>query len=359
LQEIRNRHTIWPDKEIATLYFGGGTPRLIAPDHMVSSRDELANVGFSFRKDAEITIEINPATLTREKLDVYLGAGINRFSVGAQSFNDDLLRLCGRKHSAADTRETLALLRGFNYSFDLLFALPGQTREDLARDLDEVAEFSPPHLSAYCLTVPEGHPLSAGRPPEGDQVAMFDQIETALSSLGLMKYEISNFAKPGFESRHNGVYWNDQDYWGVGLSSHSYARTRGAYGTRFWNPKSLKLYAEQVERSSGSLDEILLADQFEQLQAHEALTDLCHIFLRTSQGLPDSALRYKFPVAAAMQAEDRLERLVRRRLLAHQGGYYRLTAQGSLISNKVFEELTFLAEDLNSSTLTRAYPDSY
>ena len=187
VQEIRRRHSFWPTHEIETLYFGGGTPSLLAPELIVTICRELANVGFAFTADCEITLEINPATLSEAKLDAYMHAGFNRFSVGAQTFNDALLKMCGRRHSAADTRETLRLLRKFqlNYSFDLLFALPGQTLNDVKLDLDEVTSFAPPHLSAYCLTVPETHPMSLGRPPEDEQIEMFEAIETHLHLDGL------------------------------------------------------------------------------------------------------------------------------------------------------------------------------
>ena len=200
-REIRGRHSFWSEREISTLYFGGGTPSLLEPELIVAIRDELAKAGFVFRTDAEVTIEINPATISPGKLDVYRAAGINRYSVGAQTFDDNLLKLCGRRHSADDTRATLELLRrhDLNYSFDLLFALPGQTEAGLARDLDEVVDFAPPHLSAYCLTVPEGHPMARGRAPEDDQARMFDLIERRLAAIDLRKYEISNFARPGFE----------------------------------------------------------------------------------------------------------------------------------------------------------------
>lgn len=361
LREIRNRHHLWPTREIQTLYFGGGTPSLIAPELIVAICDELANAGFKFLDGAERTIEINPATLTPAKLEIYMRAGINRFSVGAQSFNDRLLKTCGRKHSADDTRETLNLLRkhGLNYSFDLLFALPGQTLSDLQADLEEVRTFEPPHLSAYCLTVPEGHPMSRGRPPEDEQIEMFGLIESALGQQGLLKYEISNFAKPGFESRHNGVYWSDQSYWGIGLSSHSYQRESGLYGTRFWNPKSLKAYEAQLDRQGSSFANLLPEDQSETLLLHESLTDFSHIFLRTHQGLPKDAARIKFPPMIATALETRLSRLTHDGLLDFQDGHWRLSSRGQLISNKVFEELTFLAKDLPSEALTRAFRDPY
>jgi len=355
-EEIRDRHHLWKDSshQIHTLYFGGGTPSLVDPGLIVNICDELANSGFEYAAGAERTIEINPATINRQKLEIYLQAGINRFSVGAQTFDDTLLALCGRKHSAQDTRDTLRLLQeyGLNYSFDLLFALPGQTIEGLKRDLVEVAQFSPPHLSAYCLTVPEGHPMSSGRPPEGQQIKMFDLIEKELLASGLHKYEISNFAKPGYESRHNQSYWNDAAYWGIGLSSHSYGPKIGAFGTRFWNPKSLKEYAVQATRTGSSWDEILPADQREQLLEHESLTDFCHMHLRTLAGLPEAALRHKFAATTLEHLWPRLLRLEQSGLLIAQNGRWQLTSRGQLISNKVFEELTFSLKELEPGRLT-------
>jgi oxygen-independent coproporphyrinogen III oxidase len=351
LKEIRHRHQLWRDREIETLYFGGGTPSLLSPELILTVSRELANVGFTFTHDAELTLEINPATLTEKKLTQYMEAGFNRFSVGAQTFNDDLLKLCGRKHSAADTRETLRLLQKYslNYSFDLLFALPGQTLDGVKLDLAEVLAFAPPHLSAYCLTVPESHPMSLGRPPEDEQVAMFAEIESQLGTIGLDKYEISNFAKAGFESRHNMAYWRDVSYWGIGLSSHSYMREHNPHGLRFWNPKSLTHYGEQVERQAKTFPELLPADQFESLAENEMLTDMCHMFLRTSLGLPDGKWLEKTPPHIQPQLKKRLEKLVDRGLLQHEHDSWRLTREGQLISNRVFEELTFLTADLTAT----------
>lgn len=353
LQEIRNRYDLWPTSEIATLYFGGGTPSLLAPELIVAIRQELANVGFNFTRDCETTIEINPATLTEEKLEKYLSAGFNRFSVGAQTFDDALLKLCGRKHNAADTRETLRLLHKYNlnYSFDLLFALPSQTLRGLKLDLEEVASFAPPHLSAYCLTVPESHPMSMGRPPEDEQISMFELIESELLKVGLRKYEISNFAKPGSESRHNLAYWLDRSYWGIGLSSHSYSREHLPHGLRFWNPKSLTVYGAQVASRAPSFPSLLPEDQYEKLFTHEALTDFAHMHLRTVRGLPLEALRKKWPAQIFDKLLPRLNKLVAQDLLAFENEHWSLTQKGQLISNRVFAELTFLERDLTDEGL--------
>ena len=347
-REIRARRELWRESEIGTLYFGGGTPSLIAPGLILNIYQELANSGLRFLDDSERTIEINPATLTQEKLEVYAQVGINRFSVGAQTFNDSLLKVCGRRHSAADTRATLNWLkeRKLNYSFDLLFALPGQTLEDVNRDLDEVLRFAPGHLSAYCLTVPESHPMAQGRAPEGEQVKMFGLIEKRLKEIGLLKYEISNFARPGYESRHNQAYWNDSNYWGIGLSSHSYKRDLGPFGTRFWNTKSLNEYATQCENRDVALD------QQERLLENESLTDFCHMHLRTMAGLPEVALRNKFAEATLAHVWPRLNELHAQGLLQTMNGSWSLTERGALISNKVFEKLTFLQDELKLGGLT-------
>ncbi|MGE0761925.1 MAG: radical SAM family heme chaperone HemW [Bdellovibrionales bacterium] len=346
--EIRNRHQHLKPRRLSSVYFGGGTPSLVPAEHIVAMLQELANAGFEFTTDTEVTVEINPATVDPKKLDAYLQHGVNRFSVGAQTFNDTLLNLCGRKHSADDTRATLRLLdqRDVNYSFDLLFALPGQTIADLKADLDEVARFRPRHLSAYCLTVPQGHPMETGRPLEDEQIAMFNLIERELKAMGIEKYEISNFAQPGFESRHNQTYWNDQPYWGLGLSAHSYLPI-GPWGTRFWNPKTWPEYIHQAAQPfdhAEHLTDPLPPTQKERLAAHESLTDYCHMFLRTSRGLNLSALRKKYGPRADF-LETRLKLLLRRGLLTHRGDIVSLSGEGQLLSNQVFAELLVTAEE--------------
>lgn len=361
LEEIRNRHHLWKEREIQTLYFGGGTPSLVDPELIVLICKELANAGFTRSTDFEGTLEINPATINEAKLEKYLEAGLNRFSVGAQTFEESLLKLCGRRHTAQDTRETLRLLKRYdlNYSFDLLFALPGQTLTGLKADLEEVAQFDPAHLSAYCLTVPEGHPMSSGRPPEGEQVEMFALIESSLETSGLYKYEISNFAKAGYESRHNQAYWTDRSYWGIGLSSHSYDPHEQDWGLRFWNPKSLRSYEQQASRATNRWEEVLPSDQWEKLQEHESLTDFNHMHLRMRAGLPEDALHHKYGQRTAAKAISRLKILEKQKLVQFDGQAWFLTTQGQLISNKVFEELTFSANELKPSELTALRTNPY
>ncbi len=351
--EIRKLHQFLPTDQIETIYFGGGTPSLVPAEIIVSILNDLANVGLKRIADAEVTIEINPATVDEQKLDLYQKAGINRFSVGAQTFNDDLLKLCGRRHSADDTRKTLNLLssRNLNYSFDLLFALPGQTQASLKSDLEEVARFKPPHISPYCLTVPEGHPMATGRPPEDDQVEMFNLIETSLSQMNYEKYEISNFSQPGYESKHNQAYWSDRPYWGIGLSAHSYFPHLGDWGTRFWNSKVIPDYEHwllQEDTNQSGLWHSLPAKSFERLKKHESLTDFLHMHLRTATGLHLSAVRKKFGPEATSLVEQRLQNSTVDGLLKCQDGTISLTPEGQLLSNLIFSHFLVTHEDLPS-----------
>jgi len=346
--EISNRHHFWKQRQLKSLYFGGGTPSLVDPKHIISVIDALANVGFKLDEQTEVTIEINPATLTERSLDQYLSSGINRFSVGAQTFNDRLLTLCGRKHNAKDTRDTLRLLqsKNLNYSFDLLFALPHQSLADLEEALVEILEWAPPHLSTYCLTVPEGHPMSFHRPQDDVQVEMFQRIERELKKIQLEKYELSNFSRPNFKSTHNFSYWDDSPFWGIGLSSHSYDPNLGEFGTRFWNTKSIKAYPNEVLRPGDQPTDWLSKDQLESLQLHESMTDLCHMYLRTLEGLPLAAA-HKFPEFARSLILSKLLTLEKDGLLKRDQEGYRLTPEGELKSNLIYRELTFLKEDLH------------
>lgn len=360
LSEIRQRAptilSYLPSPDVDSIYFGGGTPSLLEPKSILAILQELATQGLCNTTEAELTIEIDPATVDAAKLDTYLEMGLNRFSVGAQSFDDRFLKLAGRKHSAKDVGELLRLLkeRNLNFSFDLLFALPKQTLSDLQLDLDRVAEFRPSHLSAYCLTVPEKHKLSLHRPTDDQQFAMFELIEHRLSAVGLKRYEISNFACEGFESRHNLLYWSDQPYWGIGLSSHSYLPSLGPWGARFWNVKAMREYQAQYQLQKceppsaplgGDFFAQLAPAQIEYLKRHESLTDFCHTSLRVFRGLDANALHLKFGEKTAVQVEARLASLVDSGHVQPTTRGWQLTGKGIVVANLVFEKLTFLRSD--------------
>lgn len=354
LEEMNQKANYYQPQMLDTIYFGGGTPSLIDPSLILSLIRGLEKHGFKTRPDTEITIEINPATINEDKLKRYLDFGINRFSVGAQTFDDRLLKMVHREHNAQQTLETLALLNKhqLNFSFDILFALPSQTFAGLKNDVEIAIQQGAKHISPYCLTVPNGHPLSKSRPPEEEQVDMFNLIRDQLLGAGFYQYEISNFSLPDFESRHNMLYWTDQEYWGLGLSAHSYQRKENL-GIRFWNPNHIKNYQEQVLNSKGlkfsGVTSHLPKEQYEVLKTHQALTDYCYTSLRTAKGLSMNELEIKFGYAITKNVLKILNDQINPEYLHHQNGVYTLSDSGVIASNLVFEKLTFLENDISNS----------
>ena len=207
------------DLELETIYLGGGTPSLLSPEEVAALFGALPSAS------GEVTIEVNPATVTEAKAEAWRRAGIGRISLGAQSFDAGYLKLLGRTHLPEEIGETVSLLRrhGFaNIGIDLMFALPGQPGEVWKETLRRALELEPDHLSAYALTYEEDTPfferLKRGewKTDEGREIAMFEETAVTLAEAGLPFYEISNFARPGFESRHNRAYWAGANYLGLG-----------------------------------------------------------------------------------------------------------------------------------------------
>jgi oxygen-independent coproporphyrinogen III oxidase len=339
-KELWAKTRLFPSKKLRSIYFGGGTPSLLETSLILTLLGEIAKCGLEISEETEITLEINPATLERNKITQLIEGGINRFSVGAQTFNDRLLEDAGRKHSSQDTRQTLDLLaeRGINYSFDLLFALPNQTVEMLEEDLKIIKTYSPPHLSAYCLTVPEGHPMSFQRASDERQVEMFQRIEDRLKSESIFRYEISNFAKKGFESKHNLLYWRDDNYLGIGLSAHSYLKNKATWGVRFWNPASIEKYQETVVSLTGDPLEALEAiGHLETPSEKDSLFDFCHTSLRLEEGLSEDTLLKKFSGVSLRPVFTELEKMKQGELLIRRdSGHWALTEKGRHMSNFVF-----------------------
>ncbi len=214
-----------------TVYFGGGTPSLLSPEQ-VERVLRAVRSKFTLAPDAEITMEMNPATVTPESLAAYRSLGVNRASFGVQTFDDRALKLLARGHDAADPRNTFSMLReaGFdNVSFDLIAGLPGQTLAQWRRNLDEAIALSPEHISLYLLEIHQGTPLAeqvrSGRQPTPDDelaAEMYELMLDQLAAAGYEQYEISNFSRPGFESRHNSKYWTIDAVLGFGVSAHSF-----------------------------------------------------------------------------------------------------------------------------------------
>ncbi len=349
-REIEMRQNLFISDSLDTLYFGGGTPSLLSPEQLNRIVKSFQKAGKKITDKTEVTIEVNPATLDADKCLALKEIGFNRVSIGCQSFNDDFLKACNREHSADQTRETIELVNSQfdNFSLDLLFALPHQSLSQLENDLMEIKSFQPPHVSAYCLTLPEHHPMNKGRGSEEEQVEMFERVLHSFSEVGLTRYELSNFCKPGFESQHNNLYWTDQNFWGVGLSAHSYRKSPN-YGYRFWNTKSYDTYFKQMNQLdvSSSIENSFPSEQWEKLKFHESLTDFCHTGLRLTQGLALQSVRQKFGNLAAQMVVEKLQGPIASDLVELRKDRLILTEKGFLLSNRVFEALLILPEDID------------
>ncbi len=347
-KEISLGQNFFSPRKLDTLYFGGGTPSLIPAEQITGLITELKKHDFIFTNETEVTIEINPATVDERKLNHYLEHGINRFSVGAQTFSDRLLKMVHREHNSKQTLETLNLLESYklNYSFDVLFALPTQTMAELEYDLEVAVGMGMSHISPYCLTVPEGHPLSKNRPLDVEQVEMFEIIHRKLLAKNFRRYEISNYAQPTKESRHNLLYWTDQPYWGLGLSAHSYSKKSG-FGTRFWNASNINIYEKQIEQSTASLHTALNDENSETLEFHQSLTDYCYTSLRLQRGLSLVGLISKFGAITTEKIGLIAQPLIDQGLMKFTQNHWSLTDKGVFISNQIFEKFTFLKSDFS------------
>lgn len=348
-RELAARRADFADRRLATLYFGGGTPSIFRPESirtLVEAVHEAFPSGPSCGVvDTETTLELNPSTLEQSRLPAFREAGVNRLSIGIQSFNDDQLKRLGRAHRAPIARSTLKAARaaGFdNLSIDLIFAGPGQTATDLDRDLDELLEWSPEHVSTYELTfeseTPFGKALAAGRMEacDEDQAAdMIGQIETRLESVGLERYEISSYARAGRRSSHNARYWQRQAVLGLGLGAHSTeARAPDRpHGARRANPRGLAQWQDALDRDASAVGEV------EALSVETARGEAVFLALRQREGLSARRFEAEFGALPRSFFSREIERVVARGwLLEGVGGDLRLSDSGRLLADSVAAE---------------------
>ena len=251
-REIKLQEDFLRDKIIDTVFIGGGTPSSVDPKFIKEIMEDLS--AFEFSKDSEVTIESNPNSLTREKAQVYFSSGINRISIGAQSFNEEILKRIGRIHKKDDIYRAIENARsaGFeNINLDLMLALPGQKFSDIEESIDEVEKLNLPHISYYSLILEEGTKLYRDHeksplvfPNEDEDRKMYHYVVDELEKIGLKQYEISNFAKEGYECRHNMAYWKLRDYISFGLSASS-----NIGNLRYTNFYNFKDYYDALDKS--------------------------------------------------------------------------------------------------------------
>ena len=319
-------------REVVTAFIGGGTPTLVPAEYIAQTLDHARRLA-PFAGDAEITIEGNPGTLTPRKLAVCRAAGVNRLSLGAQSFDDGLLRSLGRIHTAAQIGEAVEMARaaGFdNINLDLMYALPGQTAQQWRETLDAAVALDVEHISAYSLIVEDGTPMAArvasgaAALPDDDAVnAMQREAVARLARAGYARYEISNYARRGRQCRHNLVYWNRGDYLGLGCAAHSLLD-----GVRFNNPASLDAWLSGGRR-----------ENVQRLTPEDAAEETVMLSTRTARGLDLAAWEADFGRPFAAGREAALVRLEKGGFIEIQGGFLRLTLRGMEVQDAVVLEL--------------------
>lgn len=319
-----------------TIYIGGGTPTALN-NHQLKKLLEIVQKYVAVAKAEEFTVEMNPGTVDREKLLLLQQAGVNRLSVGVQSFDDNCLQKIGRIHTAQEAADTIELAHnlGFgNISLDLIYGLPQQDREILAQSVERALTLPVQHISIYGLQLEEGTAFQRmadmGKlqlPTDELVEAMHDYIVEKLPEAGYQRYEISNYALPGYESKHNLSYWQDVDYLGLGSGAHSYWQ-----GTRYENPSSIDDYISVLEAGR------LPATLEEQVDRQAHMEEYCFLGLRTAAGIDKKLFQQKFGVDLFTVYGRTIEKLVAQDLLLHTARGIALTTLGMKYGNQVFGE---------------------
>ena len=316
---------------VKSVFFGGGTPSILPPALMGRIMDKIMSA-YDVNSDAEISMEANPGTLDAAKLREYKSMYFNRLSMGLQAWQDRLLERLGRIHSVGEFEDNFLQARdaGFkNINVDLMFSLPGQTMDDWQETLEKVIRLDPEHISAYSLIIEEGTPFfdmyEKGQITETDEDTdrrMYYLAKEMLSDKGFRQYEISNFAKEGFECRHNITYWRTEEYRGFGLGAHSYVD-----GTRFHNSADMKEYMA----GGGRLD-------MEKLTPEEMQEEFMFMGLRMNEGISKEEFLKRFKTDITSVYGQEISELISEGLLTENKGRISLTDRGIDVSNQVFEK---------------------
>jgi oxygen-independent coproporphyrinogen III oxidase len=324
----------WPCR---TIFFGGGTPSLLTAEQVAQTL-EAARHAFTVQDDAEITLEANPGTLEEPHLVELRAAGVNRLSMGAQSFDAGLLRWMGRIHGPEEIERAFDLARGAgfeNINLDFIFGLPDQSLGQWEETLERALALAPDHLSLYSLIVEEGTPLhrwvAEGRvhPADEDLTAeMYLLAQRRLAAAGYLQYEISNWARPGKACQHNLTYWRNLPYLGVGAGAHS-----SFAGRRFSTALKVREYIEQVQRDGQAVVES------EEIDPDTAMTETAMLALRLNAGISEALFERRYEMRFEQVFGARLAPIEAAGLLERADGMVRLSERGRLLGNEVFLRL--------------------
>ncbi len=299
-KEIKGRAESLSNYVFDTVYFGGGTPSFVDAKYIVGALKQIKNF-YKLTDDAEITLEVNPGTLSSEKVKLYKKAGINRFSVGLQSADDKMLRSLNRIHNTEDFLTCAKLLEGENLSVDVMIGLENQTASDVKNTIDLAIKGGAKHISCYALKAEEGTPmfgkyLNGDLPSEDETAELYDFARDYLSKNGFNRYEVSNFAREGFKSRHNLNYWNRGEYIGFGVSASSFIQER-----RFTNTEKIDEYTACILRNK-------VAEIFsEEIEGEEREFEFIMLSLRKDEGFSLSEFESRFGVSFTEKYKEKLK----------------------------------------------------
>lgn len=343
LKELSERKNEWKGNKVVSVYLGGGTPSLMPADKFVNFISALNSLmtGAEFDADCEFTIEVNPEDVEPERIKVWKECGVNRISIGIQTFDDTLLNKIGRNHTSARAREALRILTtNFdNVSADLIFGLPGQTIQQLTSDLEILTTFRLEHISVYSLMYENGTALTFMRDrgdiaPIDDDLAgkMYQLINSFLEKRGFKRYETSNYAIPGHESRHNIGYWSGRRYLGIGPSAHSYDGDK----IRTANPADLKGYIKKwtcgVDSDYHEVKEILTSEELRE--------ERIMLGLRMKSGLDINKFKYDFGEAKTEDLLKKAKNWTKEGYLSElNNNFIAITDKGLMISDSIILDL--------------------
>lgn len=334
--ELKSVPELFPTEGIETIFVGGGTPTALDHEQTAFFLNSINEMLRPKSNELEFTVEANPGNLDYEKLSLMRAAGVNRLSIGVQSFDDDMLAHIGRTHKSSNVLQTLELARraGFdNISIDLMYRLPGQTRDDLKETLKTALSLDIQHISIYSLQI-EPRTIFFNRmrkgklplPGQDEEADMYELLLEELACAGFGHYEISNFAKPGYESRHNQMYWQNDDYYGFGAGAHSYIG-----GIRRVNAGWTKKYIRLIKEEGHAFVET------HEVSVRQKMEEEMFLGLRQLHGVSRQRFESRFGRKIEDVFGNAVERLMARRLLQTNGDRILLTKQGLFLGNEVFE----------------------
>ncbi len=337
IKEIESHKDFGKTCEVSTIFIGGGTPSILSDSQMKRLLESVKN-NFFILEDVEFSIEVNPGSVTKEKLKEYNALGINRVSIGLQATNNEELKKLGRIHTMEEFLSTYELVKKVginNINIDLISAIPKQTIATWTQTLKDVIRLEPTHISAYSLIIEEGtrfyeekEKLEDQLPSEDEERAMYELTKEILSKAGYIRYEISNYAKKGYECRHNLGYWERKEYLGLGLGAASLLGE-----IRIKNEDNLKKYIEKCNKGNS------VQVEREEVTKEEQIEEFLFLGLRKMNGISKKEFNQRFDISIEEVYGKELQEMLRDDWLREKGDILQLTDRGIDISNQIFANL--------------------